>query len=363
MPKQPKMTLGEIYQLAIKLGRAADPRGETRVQEILKLEQRRYDELPKDRQKFYDREKLNNPYPDTRILFGATTQPIKTILAGIDMDGPELLVADRLRQRGTPIDAVLAHHPEGIALAQLDDQLTLQTDLLAHYGVPIHIAESLLEERIGELGRALSPVNHNRAIDIARLLDLPFLCTHTATDNLVFRFMKEFVIGKNPTFVKDILDALLELPEYQTAERLGAGPHIVSGANHRRTGTIAFTDITGGTEGAKEVYEYLSKSGVGTVVAMHMKEETAKLAKAAHLNVVVAGHISSDSLGLNLLLDQLEAAGITIISAGGLIRVNRLKPSSKQSRRSSNEKALRPSFAKRLRPGKLASGQSPKEIA
>ena len=346
-----QVTLNDIYQLSIKLGRAADPRGETRVAEILKHEKKRFDELPKNRQSFYDTEQLTNPYPDTRILYGSPTRPIKTILAGIDMDGTELLLADQLRQRGTKIDAVLAHHPEGIALSQLDDQLTLQTDLLASYGVPLHIAESLLEERISQLGRALSPINHNRAVDVARLLDLPFLCAHTATDNLVYGYLKDFVIGKKPTFVSDVVDALLELPEHQAAERLGAGPHIVSGAGGRRTGLVAFTDITGGTEGAKEAYDFLSKNGVGTVVAMHMKEESVKIAKAAHLNVVVAGHISSDSLGLNLLLDHLEAAGITVIPAGGLIRVVRPVPTVPLSKSFYREK-----------PPRLRSGQSPKEI-
>ncbi len=333
------LTLGAIYQLAIELGRAADPRGASRLAELLRLEKKRFAELPKAKQPFYDREQLTNPYPDTRILHGSSDQRVQTILAGIDMDGAELLLADRLRANGTPIDAVLAHHPEGLALANLDDQLTLQTDLLAHYGVPLHIAESLLEERIDQLGRALSPVNHNRAIDIARLLDLAYLCTHTVTDNLVYQFMKTHVLNRKPTFVSDILDALLKLPEHQAAERLGAGPHIVSGAAHRRSGTIAFTDITGGTEGAKDAYDYLSKNGVGTVVAMHMKEEHVKIAKAAHLNVVIAGHISSDSLGLNLLLDQLEARGVTVIAAGGLIRIQReaTRPTTRSSRRKEKE--------------------------
>lgn len=341
---RPPLTLADAYALAIQLGRAADPRGNARVVELLQHERRRFNELPKKRQKFYDREKLVNPYPDTRILNGPSNRPIRVVLAGIDIDGPELLLADRLRERGTPIDAVLAHHPEGIALAQLDDQLTLQTDLLAHYGVPLHIAEALLEERIGELGRALSPVNHNRAVDMARLLDLPFLCTHTVTDNLVYRFLERTVLGGRPTFVSDVVETLFELPEYQAAERLGAGPHVVSGAVHRRTGTIAFTDITGGTEGAKDAYDYLSKNGIGTIVAMHMKEELIKLARAAHLNVVIAGHISSDSLGLNLFLDHLEEAGVSIVSTGGLIRIRRpidqslSRPHAHRTKRSSHDR-------------------------
>jgi hypothetical protein len=38
---------------------------------------------------------------------------------------------------------------------------------------------------------------------------------------------------------------------------------------------------------------------------------------------VVAGHMSSDSIGMNLILDKFEAKGVEIVAASGLIRVSR----------------------------------------
>jgi len=64
--------------------------------------------------------------------------------------------------------------------------------------------------------------------------------------------------------------------------------------------------MTGGTEGAKDIFDKLTGGGVSTVVGMHMSEEYLTNAKKAGLNVVIAGHIPSDVLGLNLLLDQIE---------------------------------------------------------
>jgi hypothetical protein len=64
---------------------------------------------------------------------------------------------------------------------------------------------------------------------------------------------------------------------------------------------------------------------VGTVIAMHQSEEHKKEAEKAHINVVIAGHISSDSVGMNLFLDELEKKGIEIIPCSGLIRVSRVK--------------------------------------
>jgi hypothetical protein len=58
---------------------------------------------------------------------------------------------------------------------------------------------------------------------------------------------------------------------------------------------------------------------------MHQSEEHRKAAEKAHINVIVAGHISSDSIGMNLFLDELEKRGMEIIPFGGLIRISRNK--------------------------------------
>jgi hypothetical protein len=48
----------------------------------------------------------------------------------------------------------------------------------------------------------------------------------------------------------------------------------------------------------------MAQAGIGTVIGMHMSEEHKKEAEAANINVVIAGHISSDSIGMNLFLDE-----------------------------------------------------------
>ena len=57
---------------------------------------------------------------------------------------------------------------------------------------------------------------------------------------------------------------------------------------------------------------------------MHMSEDHFKYAKDEHVNVVIAGHIASDALGMNLLLDELEKAGkFDIIPCSGFVRIKR----------------------------------------
>ncbi|MDA2922403.1 NGG1p interacting factor NIF3 [Patescibacteria group bacterium AH-259-L07] len=314
------MTQKQIYNLAIKSGIATDFRGKKEIDKLLARRKKQYEKLRNSEKQEFDTERLTNPYSDTRILV-PTKKPIKRILAGIDMEVGEVLLAHRLGD----IDLVLSHHPEGSALAGLDDVMHLQADVLAHYGVPINIAESLILPRIREVSRGISPINHNRAVDAAKLLNIGFMCVHTASDNMVAQYLRKRIEKKKPEYVEDLLAFLKSIPEYKEAIKIGAGPHLLAGRPENRCGKIALTEITGGTEGAPQIYEKMSQAGIGTTVAMHLSEKHYKQAKAAHINVVVAGHMSSDSLGLNLFLDKLAQNGVEIVPCSGLIRIERFK--------------------------------------
>ena len=73
------------------------------------------------------------------------------------------------------------------------------------------------------------------------------------------------------------------------------------------------------------MYEKMSQAGIGTIVGMHMAEDRKKEAQKHHVNVVIAGHMSSDSLGMNIFLDELQRRGIEIVPVSGLIRHSRIK--------------------------------------
>lgn len=316
------MLIREIYELALQKGIAADPRGEAEVTKILEKQRKEYEELKQSEKKEFDHEKLKNPYSDTRILYGTEDQEVQGVLSGIDIEVGEMLLADRLREKGWPIDLVLSHHPEGKAMAALYEVMHLQEDVLHRLGVPINVAEGILVGRIAEVSRRLLPLNHNRAVDVARLLGLPLMCVHTPIDNLVTKFLDQFFSKKDPETVGDVIKALKELPEYQEAVKVNAGPKVIVGNEKKRAGKI-FVDMTGGTGGAKEAYEKLAAAGIGTVVCMHIAEEHRKEAEKYHINIVVAGHIASDSLGMNLFLDELAKRGIEVFACSGLIRVGR----------------------------------------
>jgi len=314
------MTTKQIYDLAVRLGIANDLRGEEEVAKYLARLAKKYAELPDKLKTEFDQEKLINPFSDTRVLT-ADDKAIKKVMAGIDMEGPELLLAKQLGD----IDLVIAHHPEGIAFADLSDVVNLQAQVLAKYGVPINIAESLIKLRVSEISRNISPVNHNRAVDFAKVLGLNFMCVHTPADNLGANYLVKLFEEKAGEIdtVGEVIDLLKTIPEYAAGTELKAGPMIFNGQRESSCGKIVVTEFTGGTSGSKDIYEKMSQYGIGTVIGMHMSEEHRKEAEKYHINVIIAGHMASDSLGMNLFLDELEKQGIEVVPMSGLIRVKR----------------------------------------
>lgn len=317
------MKLRALYESAYKSGIAADPRGPEGVERVLRQAKKDYDELAEDKRWEFDAETLVNPYADTRILVGTGDEDIKRVLVGIDMEVGEVLLADALNAQESKVDLILAHHPEGRAMARLEEVMAVQADIWRTHGVPISFGDAVMSDRMAEITRAIHPSNTQRAVDAARLMGIPFMCCHTPADNNVNKYLQGRCdeLGADAT-VGDLMDMLKEIPEYHEAVVQGVGPHIFEGGVERRSGKI-MVDMTGGTSGPVESIPRLAAAGVGTIVGMHMNEEHRKKAKAERMNVVIAGHISSDSLGMNLVLDEVERKGIEILSCSGFMRFSR----------------------------------------
>jgi putative NIF3 family GTP cyclohydrolase 1 type 2 len=315
------MKTTEIFNLGLKMGIKADPRGKAGVKRWLDLQKKSFDKLSAEEKEFFDTERLTNPYADSRIHFD-NKKTVKKVLAGIDIEVGEIALVKALNK---DIDLIITHHPQGKALVNLDNVMHMQADMLASYGVPINVAEGVMRDRIQTIARRLSPENHFQSIDAAKLADISILNIHTPCDNLVWQFLEDLMAKTKPETLADIVEALKTVPEYKQAAKDGAGPMIFAGAPENRCGKIAAFDITGGTSGSKEIYPELVKAGIGTVIGMHMNEESREEAIKNHLNIVIAGHMSSDSLGMNLYLDELEKLRIEIVPISGLMRVKRIK--------------------------------------
>lgn len=316
------MKLNDIYRTCIEVGIRNDERGEEGVQRVLDEARAEYDKLDEAERAFFDEERLTNPYDDTRICVGEPDEEIRGLVVGIDMEAAEVLVADRLREKGAPIDLILSHHPEGPGYANLHRVMAMQADLWAKQGVPIGAADALIAPRAEEIRRRIMPVNHYRAIDAARALGFASMSCHTPADNAVNRFVQQFLDEASPKTLDEVVKALRSIPEYADATKKGYGPAIVQGSGSQRCGRIV-VDMTGGTEGPTDALDRLAQAGVGTLVGMHYSEEHRKRAEELKLSLVIAGHVSSDALGMNLVLDEIEPKGVEIFELSGMVRVRR----------------------------------------
>lgn len=316
------MKLGDIYHLIVEMGIKADPRGEKKIKKVLEDSKKKLEKLEGKKKELADKDVTWNPYTDCRLLYGEPDREIKSLLAGIDITPGEIVLADRLGEKGSPIDMVLAHHPHGIGTSHLDFVMRLQPEHWAKVGVPIAQAESAMAKRLKDVHWATKARNHTQTIDAARLLDMPFMCSHTPADSLGYQYLAKYLMDKDPLTLGDLVDALLGIPEYQEAEKVGAGPEIFVGNPEGSVGE-KFVFFTGGTSPGPESIPKLARAGVSTIITMHWTDELKKETEKEGIYVVIAGHDSSDSIGMNLILDELEKKGVKPYACSGFFRHKR----------------------------------------
>jgi len=315
--------LGQIYDTCVATGIANDARDRAEIDRVLGEAKKAYDKMDESEREFFDAHKLDNPYSDTRICAGDPESEVRGLIVGVDMETAEVLLADRLREKGAAIDLIFAHHPEGPGYANLHEVMYFQADLWAAQGVSIAAGDALIAPRAEEIRRRIMPVNHYRAIQAAELLGFASMSCHTPADNSVNSFVQAFLDAEKPDTLDAVVKALRTIPEYADAAKKGYGPALISGCGSARPGRMV-VDMTGGTEGPIDALNRLSAAGVGTLVGMHYSEEHKKRAEELKLNLVIAGHISSDVLGMNLVLDEIEKLGpLEVHCTSGMVRIKR----------------------------------------
>ena len=314
------MNLQTLLETAVAEGIKADPRGKKGVQKFLERAAKAKAKAVGHEKEWHDDERLWNPYADTRIVWGDPETKIKRMLVGIDIETPELVLADKLKEKKR-IDAVMIHHPEGRALWDLDQVMQVQVDIAAMHGVPENQADHLLKPRREQVYRRLHFRNILRTEQAAQLLGMPIVCVHNCADHMVANFMYKTVLKKNYDTVGEIIKALEDIPEYEHYRKKGNPPIIANGAASNRPGKTIIWGFNGGCPGPSEMIELLAEAGVGTFLSMHIGEEDRKMAAKHGINVIQCSHMASDSLGMNLVLDKVS--GVEIVECSGFVREKR----------------------------------------
>src|SRR5258708_1196738 len=215
------MKLQEIYELGIAMAIEADPRGKEKVIKALTRVKKEYEGLSEKKRFFFDIEDLTNPYADSRVSCGDPKIEIKKVIAGIDASVAEVLLVDRLNQKGMNVDLLITHHPHGSGLPGLAEVMGMQAEYFSVLGgVPENVAYALVKERQDFIARRFKTIpNHGQTIDAAKLLNIPLLCLHTIWDNLGSKYMMDYISKKSFDTVGDLLEYILEIPEFHHAAK------------------------------------------------------------------------------------------------------------------------------------------------
>jgi len=258
-------------------------------------------------------------------LAGLTTMPedcgisvpgenIKKVLMGVDMDTAELMLAQKLGY-----DCVVTHHPRNtnVDMLKVLDGHILKLEAL---GMPRNKSQKLLAERRDELSYGMHVSNSRRSESAAKLLNMPYMSIHTPADKIgeayVQKFLDEKFANKPDTKVQEVVEALEEICEYKNSARK---PVIRVGAKESYAGKI-YVLMSGLTGPGPDITKAYFEAGVGTLVLMHIPEKDVKAVKEQKIgNVVVAGHMSSDSLGLNRIAKKWAESGVEVTMMSGIV--------------------------------------------
>ncbi len=315
--------LMRLHEFAVKEGKKEDPREKSRIEDLLEKRKEKYEDLEGARKEMYDEDRLDNPFDDTKVVYGGGAD-VSRLAVGIDMEVQELVLIDRLNEKGENIDGVITHHPTGRALARLHEVINLQVDVLSECGIPVSQAEGMVKSRSDEVKKSIHPGNHPRTPKTAEMLDMPLMTMHTAADNHAYSFMKDYLEEEEPNTLGDLIDTILKLPEYEWSLKYGMEPQVHAGDEKNRAGKIGVLGFTGGTDLGEDIVEKMVNSGIDTLVSMHAPQKQIEKAEEKNINIVTAGHMPSDSLGINLLLDKAqEKFDLEFLAMSGFKRVER----------------------------------------
>jgi hypothetical protein len=255
---------------------------------------------------------------DTTINVPA--KDVRRALFGIDVDAADLLIA---KEKG--YDLVIAHHPTGgSAVLEFPKVLAKHADILARHGVPPEAAAAAVREMQEDREPRAHAENYDRLPSIARMLGIGLMCIHNPCDEIGRRVMDETLrAGLKPSpRVRDAIDVLYSIPEFQAAKtrivlRMGKIDNpLGKWAVHHGAGT------NGGVPVARAAYEH----GIDTVFYIHVDAGALRrlwelYGREGSKNLVVTGHLASDSIGINALVRELRARRVRVDTYSGIVDV------------------------------------------
>lgn len=232
---------------------------------------------------------------------------IRKALVAIDVGVGELMLA-----RDLGCDGVIAHHPAG-GTARLEGYKVFRRhiDQMKEVGVRAEAAEEAVKNKYNQLEIQAHPSNYDQITSAAKKLRIPLVSIHSPCDEIGRRIILNQIRKLNDdTIVSELVGWVSRLPEFRKAK---TKVEVRLGSPKNKAGKIAISHAAY-TNGGYDIAKAYFQHGIGTVSYIHISDtDLAKLVIDGTGNLIELGHIASDWLGLNPLLDQLEKNGVEVV--------------------------------------------------
>ncbi len=255
------------------------------------------------------------PLPDSQVYLDGE---VRRVFVGIDVDVGELLLA-----RSLGADGVIAHHPIGsnarLGLAAVIERHEAQ---MRAEGIPAEVAREKMLDRRRPVAHSLHTSNYDRVVDAARQLNMPMMNIHLAADLIGRQYFIDFVgrvVDRGTTTVGGLIGELKTIPEMEASL---VQPELWLGEAQNPVGRWV-VQMAAGTNGGAPVFHTYYEHGIDTILAMHIDERDLReleQLQRPQANLVITGHMPSDSIGMNRVIDALERQGLEVIAGSGVIR-------------------------------------------
>jgi putative NIF3 family GTP cyclohydrolase 1 type 2 len=234
---------------------------------------------------------------------------IKKVLIAIDVGTAELMLARHLG-----CDAVIAHHPIGVASVNFYKVFDRHVDFMMEHGVPKKIAR----QAVGKLKERVETRNHadiySDVVGTAKALSMPLVNVHQPCDEYMRQVILKAIKSGRTEYVSDIGRSISKIPEFRNA---ATKVEVKLGSEKSRAGHWALV-VAAGTNGGYHIAKAYLEHGVSTVIYLHIDYGDLTKMREDKLdgNLMVMGHLAGDSIGLNGLADLLEGMGIETVRLG-----------------------------------------------
>ncbi len=245
-------------------------------------------------------------------------QNLKDALVGIDLDTAELLMAKQLG-----FDLVISHHPKGgEATLRFPEVLHRHVEMMIEHGVPKEVAEQAMAERIYDARCQAQMANYDHAPSCARLLKIAYMNIHLPLDEIGRKRLLASVAKLRPqSTVGELIERFTQdMSEFRNAH---TQIELRVGRLENKLGRVVVSHACG-TNGGYPVAKAYFEHGIDTVIYIHCSGSDSRRLKqefeAKNKNLIVTGHIASDSLGINPFIAELERRGMRVTRASGVVR-------------------------------------------